>query len=127
MRIPNNNTNGLSVDASIESSSLPSLSQLSQEYQVGLSNLSVVYPNEGFSLSNVEPFQFPQISWPIVYQQHTVTPYPIQNQQKGTSLMELLQQQLMKPQGFERLQSNNFAQSQSTNDDNGHGDVLKGS
>ncbi|KAG8371217.1 hypothetical protein BUALT_Bualt13G0064300 [Buddleja alternifolia] len=91
MRNLDNYTNSLNMDASIESRSLPSLSQLSQEYQVGMSNVSVIYPTEGSSWSNVEPIQFAQIFNPIVYEQHTFTPYSRQNQHSETSLTELLQ------------------------------------
>ncbi|KAG8371222.1 hypothetical protein BUALT_Bualt13G0065300 [Buddleja alternifolia] len=91
MRNPDNYTNSLNMDASIESRSLPSLSQLSQEYQVGMSNVSVIYPTEGSSWSNVEPIQFAQIFNPIVYEEHTFTPYSRQNQHSETSLTELLQ------------------------------------
>ncbi|KAG8365107.1 hypothetical protein BUALT_Bualt18G0069900 [Buddleja alternifolia] len=107
MRNPDNNTNGLSMDAPIESLPLPSLSQLSQ---VVMSNSSVVYPTEGSSLAHVEPFKFGQIFKPIVYQQHSITPpYSRQDHQSEMSLTELLQQQLIKPQGFERLPLNNIA------------------
>ncbi|KAG8366153.1 hypothetical protein BUALT_Bualt17G0046300 [Buddleja alternifolia] len=110
------------IDASFDSSSYSSSSQLSQEIQRG-SNSVVAYP-----LSHVQPFQVAQTFNPIVHQHLNLSPYySRQDEQNGMSLTELLQQQLVKTQGVERFQwnsSTNESDHEKINEE--RGDVPKG-